>query len=44
MPKKGVMDYTNHMNTFPAQDNPLVFGIHQNAEAAIIQKDGDSIL
>ena len=45
MPSAGsLMHYANHMSSLPDQDMPEVFGIHKNAQAALMQSDGEAIL
>jgi len=45
MPRPGGLDhYTAHLSSLPSQDNPGLFGLHENAQLSLIEKEGESIL
>jgi hypothetical protein len=34
----------SHLNKMPPTDRPEIFGIHQNAQGAVIHEEGESLL
>ena len=45
MPRPGSLgDYTAHLSSLPSQDSPGIFGLHENAQLSLIEKEGESLL
>jgi len=45
MPSYGSLEhYIEHVATLPSQDCPGIFGLHENAQVSLIEKEGESIL
>jgi hypothetical protein len=37
-------NFVSHLQKMPPHDMPEIFGIHQNAQVAVINEEGDSLM